>query len=68
MTTEKKSRVNADLDRHLKALLTEVMAKPKDGQEGPSLTDKMKVIDRVLKWEFVKHKLQDGDWGTAFNE
>jgi hypothetical protein len=68
MTTEKKSRVNADLDRHLKALLAEVMAKPKDDQEGASLTDKCKIIDRVLKWEQIKHHLQDGEWGSAFSE
>jgi len=68
MTTEKKSRVNADLDKYLSQLLKDVMKTHADPTQQASLTDRMKVIDRVLKWEFVKHKLQDGDWGTGFNE
>jgi hypothetical protein len=67
----KKSTINPELDKYLKQLLEEVMRKPKAGDDPeklPSLTDKMKVIDRVLKWEAVKGKLNDGDWGAGFSE
>ena len=67
----KKSTINPELDKYLKQLLEEVMRKPKAGDDPekmPSLTDKMKVIDRVLKWEAVKGKLNDGDWGQGFAE
>jgi hypothetical protein len=67
----KKSTINPELDKYIKQLLEEVMRKPKAGDDPekmPSLTDKMKVIDRVLKWEAVKGKLNDGDWGAGFSE
>ena len=65
----KSSRVNAELDKHLKQLLQDVMKPPKEGDtNGPSLTDKMKVIDRMLKWESIKGKLNDGDWGSGFGD
>ena len=68
--TASKSKVNAALDKHLSDLLSEVMKKPIRGEEdkAPSLTDKMKVIDRVLKWEAIKGKLNDGDWGSGFDD
>jgi len=66
--TAARSNVNTELDKHLKELLKEVMKKHDDPTNAPSLTDKMKVIDRVLKWEAIKGKLQDGDWGAGFSE
>lgn len=69
-TSEKKSKVNAELDEYLKQLLKEVMRKPKAGEDPekmPTLTDKMKVVDRILKWEAIKGKLNDGDWGSGFS-
>ena len=62
----KNSRINAELDEILKKLLKDVTEKPKDGEPLFSLTDKMKVIDRVLKWEAIKAKLNDGEWGSGF--
>ena len=67
----KKSSINPELDRYLKQLLEDVMRKPKAGEDEakiPSLTDRMKVIDRVIKWEAIKAKLNDGDWGAGFDE
>jgi hypothetical protein len=64
--SDDKSRVNADLDKFLKDLLKEVMKKHPDPANAPSLTDKMKVVDRVLKWEAIKGKLNDGAWGSGF--
>lgn len=71
MADEKKSKVNPELDKYLSELLKEVMRKVKaddDPAKVPSLTDKMKVIDRVLKWEAIKGKLNDGDWGSGFED
>jgi len=68
VTEAKKSKVNPELDRHLSQLLKDVMKPHTPGTDGPSLTDKMKVIDRVLKWEAIKGKLNDGDWGSAFGD
>jgi hypothetical protein len=66
MATDKGSRVNPELDKYLKTLLKEVMRKSADPSKDASLTDKMKVIDRVLKWEQVKANMNDGEWGAAF--
>lgn len=66
MSADSSSRINQDLDKILKKLLKEVTDKAKDGETAPSLTDKMKVIDRVLKWEAIKAKLNDGGWGSGF--
>ena len=33
-----------------------------------SLTDKMKVLDRALKWEAIKLKAEDDAWGSGFND
>ncbi len=71
MTTPqtKTSKVNPDLDKYLSQLLKDVMKTHSAGDEkAPSLTDKMKVVDRVLKWEAIKGKLNDGDWGAGFND
>ena len=67
MATDKGSKLNPKLDRVLKDLLNEVTKKTADPAEAPSLTDKMKVIDRVLKWEQIKGNLNDGEWGSGFS-
>jgi hypothetical protein len=68
MTNVTKSRVNTNLDKILEDMLKEVTKKTTNPEDKVSLTDKMKVIDRVLKWEAIKAKLNDGDWGAGFNE
>jgi hypothetical protein len=65
VTDTKKSKINPELDKYLAKLLKDVMSAP-DGENAPTLTDKMKVVDRVLKWEAIKGKLNDGDWGSSF--
>lgn len=67
--SEEQSRVNKELDKFLKDLLKEVMRKyAPDSPNAPSLTDKMKVVDRVLKWEAIKGKLNDAAWGSGFSD
>lgn len=62
MTAKKKKRsVNSDLENSIMELLHEVM----NDQEA-SLTDKMKVIDRALKLEQVRLKIEDEEYGTGF--
>ena len=36
--------------------------------EKSSLTDKMKVIDRFLKMEQIRLKIDDEDWGSGFRD
>lgn len=66
MTTTKQIRINSELDAVMKDLLASVKKKPSPGEEPMSLGDKMKIVDRVLKWEAIKAKLDDGDWGSGF--
>lgn len=72
MATAKTTKVNAELEKYMTKLLKEVMATPKPDADGKvvevSLTDKMKVVDRVLKWEAIKAKLGDEGWGSGFED
>lgn len=62
MTAKKKKRaVNLDLENSIMELLHEVM-----NDDEASLTDKMKVIDRALKLEQVRLKIEDEEYGTGF--
>lgn len=53
--------INPDLEEAISQLLKTVMTDPM-----ASLTDKAKVLDRALKLEMVKLKLQNDEWGSAF--
>jgi hypothetical protein len=68
MNAPAKTRVNTELDTVLSDLLKSVKKRPEHGEIPMSLTDKMKIIDRVLKWEAIKAKLNDGEWGAGFAE
>jgi len=52
--------INPDLERFVNALMSEVM---QDGSA--SVTDKVKVLDRALKLEAIKQKVQDDEWGSG---
>lgn len=67
MAGKSKSSVNPDLEKMMSALLKEATAKDADGKPVMSLTDKMKVIDRCLKLEMIKSKLQDEGYGSGFD-
>lgn len=54
------------LEASLKNLLSEM--DKKENAEKYSLTDKMKVFDRVLKLEALKQGIGDGDDGKGFND
>jgi hypothetical protein len=69
----KDSKVNSELDSVMADLLKSVKNNQRDVTTGKTteimtLTDKMKVIDRVLKWEAIKSKLNDEGWGGGFND
>lgn len=61
MSRKKKNVVNSDIE----AYISEVLASVKDDPTA-SLTDKMKVLDRALKWEAIKLKAEDDAWGSGF--
>lgn len=58
----KSKGINPDLEDAISTLLKSVMNDPM-----ASLTDKTKVLDRSLKLEAIKLKMQDDEWGAAFN-
>ena len=64
MTAPKKGGMNPDLEKAINKLLKEVMSPSSD----TNLTDKMKVIDRAIKLEALKQKMQDEAWGRGFFE
>jgi hypothetical protein len=60
-----------EAERALKEMLKEVTSKVKVRADGTvpevfSLTDKMKVIDRVIKLAAIKAKLKDDEYGSGF--
>lgn len=61
---KKLSPLGNEIEKTLKQLLKDVMApvKAEPGKEPPaqhSLTDKVKVLERAIKWEAVKNKVTD---------
>ena len=58
---KKQKGINPDLEEAISKMLKEVML---DSQA--SITDKTKVIDRALKLEAIKMKMQDDEWGSGF--
>lgn len=59
--SKKSKGINSDLESALNDLLKSVMADPT-----ASLTDKCKVIDRVINIEKIKQKISDEEWGSGF--
>lgn len=58
---KKDKGINPALEDAVSSLLKEVMA-----DSMASITDKTKVIDRALKLEAIKQKMQDDEWGSGF--
>ena len=59
----KKSKgINPDLETAISQLLTATMNDPM-----ASLTDKTKILDRALKLEALKAKLESDEWGIGFS-
>lgn len=58
---KKDKGINSELEKAVEKLLKEVMADPMS-----SLTDKCKIIDRMVKIEMLKQKVSDDEWGAGF--
>jgi hypothetical protein len=59
--TKKAKGLNPDLEDAVAILLRQVMA-----DDQASLTDKCKVIDRMVNIEKLKQKISDDEWGSGF--
>ena len=59
--SKKTKGLNPDLEDAVAKLLRGVMA-----DEQASLTDKCKVIDRMVNIEKLKQKISDDEWGSGF--
>ena len=53
--------ISSELEDAIAKLLTQTMNDPQ-----ASLTDKTKILDRALKLEQLKLKMQDDEWGAGF--
>ena len=58
---KKQKGINPDLEEAISKMLKEVMTDPM-----ASITDKTKVIDRALKLEAIKLKMEFDEWGSGF--
>ena len=58
---KKEKGINPDLERAISDLLIATMADPT-----ATLTDKTKILDRALKLEQLKLKMNDDEWGSGF--
>ncbi len=66
----KKVEKNTTLDE-LEKFLVKMMKQANSGHadgEPMSLTDRMKIADRVLKLEALKAKMDDSTFGSAFDD
>jgi hypothetical protein len=61
MFKKKTAGIDPALEKAIADLLTNTM-----NDAEATLTDKMKIIDRSLKLEALKMKLQDDAWGSGF--
>jgi hypothetical protein len=61
MSKKKVTGIDPALEKAIADLLTNTM-----NDAEATLTDKMKIIDRSLKLEALKMKLQDDAWGSGF--
>jgi hypothetical protein len=70
MTDPKDKPLIDEIEQALRKMLKEVMSGKGKGDDGLpySLTDKMKVADRLLKLAAVKAKMEDDDWGKGFQD
>ena len=70
MTEPKQQSLIDEIEVALRKMLKDVMKTNGKGDDGMpySLTDKMKVADRLLKLAAVKAKMEDDDWGKGFQE
>lgn len=60
--------LNATLERALADELTEIMKKNGDGSFVHNALERCRIIDRCLKWESVKQKLENPEWGKEFDK
>ncbi len=61
-------KANPDIEKAMKALLKDMQSGKDSEGKAYSLTDKMKIMDRVLKWEAIKSKLEGSEWGSEFGK
>lgn len=61
MSKKKAAGIDPALEKAIATLLTQTMNDPT-----ATLTDKMKILDRGLKLEALKMKMQDDAWGSGF--
>ena len=61
MPKKKTAGIDPALEKAIATLLTQTMNDPT-----ATLTDKMKILDRGLKLEALKMKMQDDAWGSGF--
>lgn len=59
--SKKQKGLNPELEQAIYDLLKQTM-----NDSTASLTDKTKVLDRVLKLEQIKQKISDDEWGKGF--
>ena len=70
----KKQGVNPELDKLMADLLKKVQKSVRSiGSEKvepmpTDLMDMIRVIDRCIQWEKVKHHIKDEDWGKGFDD
>jgi hypothetical protein len=61
MSKKKEKGLNPELEKAISEMLRAVMIDPV-----ATINDKTKVIDRALKLEAIKMKMQDDEWGSGF--
>lgn len=59
--SKKKTGINPDLEKAISDLLKTTMLDPT-----ATLTDKTKILDRALKLEALKAKMDQDEWGSGF--
>jgi len=58
---KRKNVVNPEIEKFINDTIEQVKS-----DSTASLTDKMKILDRALKWEAIKLKAEDDAWGSGF--
>lgn len=62
-----KPKIDAELEGLIKEMVKEARRAGTDKTPAMPVADKFKVIDRALKLELIKHKMDDDEFGTGFD-
>lgn len=61
-------KINPDLEKLIKKMVEDAAQPDAVGAPAMKMDDKFRVIDRALKLEMLRFKVEEDDWGSDFDQ